>query len=468
MPGSEVPLFGTGQKGKSPNVTAQERLNCFLEFVEDPDKTRIAVYGTPGFERSLYLGASSIRGVHEFPSSSVGFVVHGNQFIEVNNALQQTVRGTIFTSEGWVSIADNGSEVMIVDGQYGYIYDTVGHTLTQIVDVDFPTTPQTVAHSAGRFIVTDGSGQYYGSAILDGTSWDGLDFASAESDPDNIRIVEAIGSSIVLFGDTSVEVHGYTGSGGFPFALIPGAVIDEGIAAKRSVSKWQGTLVYLARKDSGEVQVSALDGYKSKRLSSYELESVINNYPSVSDATAFSYSVGGHEFYQINFTGGDTSWVLDSATGLWSKVKSWGMGRHRGDMKLTIANTSYISDHSSGKLLKINPNVYTDDSYPIEFEITSRHVFNSGNIIRVFRLQLDMESGAGNSGQGEDPRAMLSISKDNGHSWGTEIWTAIGKVGEYAKRVIWRRLGRGNDFTFKVRITDPVKRVITNGYMVVG
>jgi hypothetical protein len=60
---------------------------------------------------------------------------------------------------------------------------------------------------------------------------------------------------------------------------------------------------------------------------------------------------------------------------------------------------------------------------------------------------------------------MLSYSKDNGRTWSGERWTKLGKMGEYMTRVIWRRFGSTRDAVFKIRMTDPVKFVITDGAM---
>jgi hypothetical protein len=37
----------------------------------------------------------------------------------------------------------------------------------------------------------------------------------------------------------------------------------------------------------------------------------------------------------------------------------------------------------------------------------------------------------------------------------------MGQIGEYTQRVKWRSLGAARDWVLKLRITDPVKRVIT-------
>jgi hypothetical protein len=53
------------------------------------------------------------------------------------------------------------------------------------------------------------------------------------------------------------------------------------------------------------------------------------------------------------------------------------------------------------------------------------------------------------------------VSRDGGRTWGAEQMVAIGKVGKYTERPELRRLGTARDFVFKLRITDPVKRVLT-------
>ena len=88
--------------------------------------------------------------------------------------------------------SSNGTQVMIVDGTYGYIYNTVTNVFVQITDVDFPANPVTVTFLAGRFIVNfAGSSRFYVSDNYNGLSWEPLLFANAETNPDPILAVWA-------------------------------------------------------------------------------------------------------------------------------------------------------------------------------------------------------------------------------------------------------------------------------------
>lgn len=62
-----------------------------------------------------------------------------------------------------------------------------------------------------------------------------------------------------------------------------------------------------------------------------------------------------------------------------------------------------------------------------------------------------------------NPRVMLRWSDDGGHTWGNEHWANTGNIGEYGKRVIWRRLGmttKLRDRVYEISGSDPVKIAI--------
>ena len=169
--------------------------------------------------------------------------------------------------------------------------------------------------------------------------------------------------------------------------------------------------------------------------------------------------------YQINFPSQGKSWLFDASSNLWTILES-GLsgGRHRGEILADFLNKPRISDYTSGDVYTLSPDVYTDNGVTIPREIISRHLNPSGGRIAIHKLQIDVETGVGLE-DGIDPQAMLQISKDNGHTWGYEKWTGMGSIGGFLRRVIWRRLGISYDWTFRFRVTDPVKIVISAAYM---
>lgn len=56
--------------------------------------------------------------------------------------------------------------------------------------------------------------------------------------------------------------------------------------------------------------------------------------------------------------------------------------------------------------------------------------------------------------------AMLQVSRDNGRTWGNEMWASVGALGKYLTRVWWTRLGRSRDWLFRIKMSDPVRTII--------
>ena len=455
-----VPLFGLGTKGKSATVTAQRHVNLYAEIQRDQDKAQLAFYGTPGTTLRKSLGDTPIRGWMAI--GDLYYLVHRGTLYSVNNAGTATSRGTLNTTTGRVDFAYDGAVILIVDGTNGYTYTIASTTFAQIVDADFPNGANTCTWIDGQFIVDDGaSDQFFISP--DGTNWDALDFATAESQPDGIVRVFEDNGEVLLFGESTTEPWGNVGGADFPFQPIRGAIVEFGLAARWSLTKYNSGLAALMKNSNGQVQVMFIQGYIPKPISTQEVDHVINSYASVSDATAFAYMLGGHPMYQINFPTAMKSWLYDASTTLWTELE-YGLNgeRHRGEMSLDFINKTIIADYETGDIYNLEEDTYTDNGTAIAREIVGRHFFNGNERIIVDELFVDFEPGVGlATGQGDDPQAMLAISRDGGLTYGNELWTTIGMVGRYLTRVVWRRLGLARDWVFKVRITDPVKIAIS-------
>lgn len=457
-----IPLFGTNVKGKSATSTSQKHLNVYAEIQPEGEKSRIVYHGTPGLviRAGASLGDTPIRGW--IAVKNLYYLVHRGTFYEVNNSGVKTSRGTIDTTSGRVDMASDGSVILLTTGTSGYTYTISTLTLAIISDADFPDAAKTCAWLDGQFIVDDGNDDEF-FISTDATTWDALDFSTAESAPDGLVRVFADNGEVSLFGETTTEYWGNTGASDFPFQAIKGATQEFGLAARWSLTKFNSGLAGLMKNKNGQVQVMFIQGYVPRPISSQEMDNVINEYSSVSDATAFSYLLGGHPMLQINFPTPLKSWLYDASTNMWSQLE-YGLsgGRHRGELQLDFLNKTLIADYENGNIYEIDADTYTDNGTAIAREIISRHFFNDNQRLIVDELFVDFETGVGLvSGQGSDPQAMLTVSKDGGHTYGNGMWAGMGAIGKYLVRVVWRRLGLGRDWTFKIRVTDPVKFLMT-------
>ena len=450
-----IPLFGVGVKSQSANVTAQRRINFYLEERPDGDKTAIVAIGTPGTTSFADLGDTAVRGM--WSVGDYAYVVHRGTFYEINNAGVATSKGTIDTTSGRVSISDNGTQVMIATGTSGYIYTISGGAFAIISDGDYPGG-DTVTFLDGYFIVNSpDTGKFYISASYNGAAWDALDFATAEYSPDKLIAVSSIGSRLLLHGEFTTETWINTGALDFPYTRV--SSIEWGLAARWSVAKFGHGTIFLAKNRMGQVQVVYMEGNTPAIVSPPDMDYLFNN-STIGDASGFSYLHNGHPFYQLNFPTTGESWLYDGATKVWSQLKS-GTGRHRAEIGINYLNRTIVSDYSNGKIFNVDGDVYTDNGDTIISELVSRHLVNQQERLTITQVYAELEAGAGlATGQGSDPQVMLSYSKDGGHTFGTERMRSMGKVGEYKQRAKWFRLGQAYDWVFKLKISDPVKRVV--------
>jgi hypothetical protein len=461
----QIPLFGLGIAAKSPFVTAKSLQNLYAETRPQGEKSLMVAYGTPGENLFLDVGATPFRGGIEFEPGSVAYAVHRGVLYEINNAAVATNRGALLTTAGRVSMAHNGTQVMIVDGTFGYIYNTATLAFAQIVDADFPANPTTVTFLAGRFVVSfANSSRFYESDMYNGLSWDALRFANAETSPDPIVSIWSSNGQLLPLGSLTGEYWGLSGALDFTFAPLQGTATEWGLAARWSIAKYDNTFAYLVKNRMGQFMVASLAGYEPKKISTPDLDALISGYPSVSDATAYSYMLGGHPMYVISFPSAGKSWLYDGLTGFWSPLKSFGSTRHNGEFSFTLLGRTLVADAVDGKLYELKASALTDNGASIEREIVGETIANpDGSVLDVSCLRVDMEVGIGlTSGQGSDPQVGLSISRDNGKTWGPQMWKPMGKIGEYKTRVEWRRLGSPRFFTPKITVTDPAPVVFVS------
>lgn len=457
------PMFGIGFYAKSHNVTAQRRVNMYYESSKQEDKSKLTAYGTAGLRLAFSFGETPCRCA--YTKGDFAYFVHRGTFYEVNNAGVKTARGTLNTTTGNVDIADNGVQIMLVDGTDGYIYNTSTNAFNVITDVDFVSTPRTVTFLAGYFIVTlDNSGRYYISAQYDGLVWDALDFANAESHPDDTLRSFSANGQLINFGQSTTEFAGVSGGEQFPFSAIQGSAIEFGLVARFSVAKFNGGVMFLARSDNNEISVRFLQGYQSVEVSDHEVTNFINGLDNPEAATAYSYDLDGHPMYVLNI--GGRTLLYDGSTDCWSDLKSNGITRHLAEFQCPFINNTLVTDYLNGNVYYLDKNYYSDNGEPIVRELIGRHIFDNQDLIKISEFQLDMETGVGiANGQGSNPQVMMTISKDNGHTYGAERWKPMGAIGTYLTRVVWYQLGQARDFVIKIRITDPIKVVVTGAYI---
>lgn len=472
-----VPFCGQSSSGRSPVWDDEECINLYPEIREANSgaKSSLVLLGTPGIVAFATLKSTGgvVRGM--IAANGAIYAVCDNTIYQVTSAGVVSTLGTITTSSGPVSMADNGLQLIIVDGTTsGYTYTYASSTYAAITDAVFTGTGASrVAFVDGYFVlVTPNSQQFYLSALNDGRTYDGTMFAAKSGQPDKLATVAVAHRQIWLMGKNTCEVwwdYGGDNTNPFPFQRIDGVFIEQGCQSPDSVAILDNTLFWLT--DRGTI-VRA-NGFVPQVVSTRAIEYQIAQCAVTSDARAFSYMQEGHWFYCITFPTMGKTWVYDVTTGMWHQRKSYGMSRWRPNCGATSAGVSYVGDMSSGRIYWLSMDAFTDAGQPIERIRTAPPICSEQKRIFARMLRADMEFGNTPNplltdpvtGLPRAPQACLQWTDDGGATWSNEHWDSMGKPGQRNIKVDWHRLGTFRTRSFRIKITDPVKVSILGAYL---
>jgi len=465
----KTPILGQSYVARSVNAADARMVNLFAEVLSE-GKEAAFLQRAPGLRKLNTIGNGPIRGLWAFAADDdVAFVVSGTELYKISPTYVPTLIGTV-AGTGPVSMADNGTQLFIAANGPSYIYNNTTNAFGPITDPDFPGAV-TVAYLDGYFVFNQPNSQLmWVTQLLDGTSIDPLDFASTEGAPDGLVAVSSNFREIWAFGTNSIEVWYDTGATDFPLQRIQGAFNELGLAAPFSVAKVDNGLFWLGRDRRGQGIVYRANGYSGERISTHAVEWQIQQYADLTDAIAYTYQQDGHSFYVLIFPSANTTWVYDLATQAWHERAGFANGaftRHRSNCQMAFNHEIVVGDFENGNIYAFDLDDYSDNGSIQKWLRTWRALGPGKNDLRrsaQHSLQLDVESGVGlNIGQGDDPQVMLRWSDDGGHTWSNEHWSAMGKIGQFYKRVFWRRLGmtlKIRDRVYEVSGTDPVKIAI--------
>lgn len=474
----QTPILGQSYVARSVNAADSRMVNLYPEATPQAGKTAGFLNRAPGLRLLATLGTGPIRGLWSpDPNGSYAYVVSGNTFYRIDTSYNAFAFGYV-SGTGPVSMSDNGTQIFIAANPDGYIFNMNTQIFGQITDPDFPGAV-TVGYLDGYFVFNEPDSQkVWTTTLLDGTSIDPLDFASAEGSPDGLVSVIVDHREAWLFGSNSVEVWYDAGGAGFPLQRIQGAYNEIGCIATYSVAKLDNGVFWLGGDARGEGIVYRTNGYTGARISTHAVEWQIQQYGDISDAIGYTYQQDGHSFYVLIFPSAGKTWVYDVATDNWHERAAWVNGaftRHRSNCQMAFNHEVIVGDYNDGRIYAFDLNKYADDDQPQRWLRSWRALpQGANNLTRTAQhsLQLDAETGVGvATGQGDNPQAMLRWSDDGGHTWSNEHWSSMGAIGAYGTRTFWRRLGmtvKLRDRVYELSGTDPVKIAIVGAELLLS
>lgn len=478
-------FVGPAYRSQSRAAADDLLFNLYAEVLESEGASPAVFYGTPGSVVFAPLTKGPVREIVSLPGAEADYcyAVAGDSLYLVNHDGTFRLLGSgLPGGTSPVSMQTNGNQVAIAAG--GVLWVWAAGVLKPVDPVTVPGAG-TVSYSDGYFIVNvPGTNQFYISGLFDATSWNALDFGAKGGFPDLVvgQIVDH--RELWLCGSRTMEIWWNSGNALFPWERLQGPFIESGLAAQRSLVKADNTHLWLGKDERGGRMFWKANGYAAQRISTFAVEFAMSTYVRVDDAIAYSYQELGHTFYVVSFPSATAikgltgtsylgaTWVLDLSNNQWHQRdylnpdKLFMSDRVRGQVHAYAFGKHLVGDFENGNIYEQSSNYYTDAGARIRRLRRAPHLNQEHKRVFYQGFELLVQQGVvPQAGPGSAPVFNLRKSKDGGFTWTQYIQANGGSVGQYQRRVFWRRLGNARDAVFEVTSDEPIQHVWLDAYL---
>jgi len=427
--------FGTGAfkrtRGDLPELPV-------INMIAEPsptEETGVVLQSRPGVVESHSYGAEPVDVLFQKDG-----VISGKLF---------AVSGGRLFGPGLLGHVD-GDGPFSIDGYSNAVFVAGGRNLWMfnggaLVSAAFPDDANVikVLVGASRVIAIRGDTQkFYWSNPLSSVIT-GLNFASAEGQPDRILDALFIDDILVLFGAETVEFWPNTQSAELPFQPLEGRVLERGVKATGCATKFNSTFAWVT--NLNQVCITDPDNV----VSFAGLEALIGKSSAV---RLWTFVLEGTECLALRIDGG--TWVFSPRVGRWSQFVLDGLDNWQAQCFAGGVFGSAVD----GKALVWSEG-HTDLGGVLERRWRAGFPITSGGLIVsnvVARVNVGITPYL--TGDYVEPAIEMRRSLDAGHTWGQWRRVSLGKQGKYRKRVQWTACGMAGHpgFLCEFRVTDPV------------
>lgn len=501
-------IVGSSTFGRYPKISVCRTFNMIISdnwLVDYAGYKLVAKISNNGVGRAIYASTRLGRMI----------AVIDNHVYAISPNLSYQIVGTINTYSGDVYIAENNaSQIAICDQSQLWIYDYSASSFT-VATLPTGVIPGYVTFQNGYFIVPDIlTSNWYLSAANNGTSWNwgagSTPVAGAvQTKPDFAVAAQRIpgrGNNLFVFGKTVTEQWTDVGAQLFPYQRNSSINIDYGCLSASTIASNETIVAWLGANENSGPTIMYSTGGDVQQISSDGINFKLSQLTNPSASEAFIFKQDGHIFYQITFFDPEDNFTLayDFTTGKFYDLTDENMNFHIAKQVAFFNNNYYFVSFRDGNIYQLGTNFTNYDYGTFEdgtakvYEIprirvcsnvrlpdSSRFIVNSvtwtmeqgtdtyypGTYLQYLTTEngivLTTEGGIPLVNEAVTPyyapRVDLSVSKDGGESFSSDIQRPLNPLGKRKNRLIFWGLGAANDFVPQIRFWGLSRFVATNG-----
>jgi len=279
--------------------------NAMVEKVESDTGDRLVVTQRPSInmieDASNTVSKVKGRGIYYWDATTSDYFVNDDTIYKAGYA---TSIGTITSGTKKCFFHEVGSVLVLVDPENNQAWTiTTGGTLTEITDVDFPSTISGgSAILDGYLFLMDDDGVIQHSDLDNATSWDPLNFIEAEREADDGVFLGRHHDHIVALNRSSVEFF-YNAGNATGSTLSRRQDIYYNIGCPYEDGVWEDgdDLYFLGRTQRGDFGIYVISNFRLSQVSTPDFNTYLTSvYAESSFFPLLSgFSVRGHNFVTV-------------------------------------------------------------------------------------------------------------------------------------------------------------------------
>lgn len=494
-------IAGSTKFGRYPKMSSEQTFNMIISdnwLVPFSGYKNVVTINPTGQGRGIY-GSAKLNKLFAVIDNTIYVFDDTLAYMVPVNGHTTTFIGDVFISE------NNAGQVAFSDGTHIYIYTNSTNTVTQAT-IDF--TPGYLTFQNGRFISPDtATNNWRLSPLNNGLTWTpstAQNTGAVQTKPDNavacIRF-PGRGNLLLVFGQTVAEQWYDVGAQLFPYQRSQSTNIDYGCINPATIAESENIVCWIAANEKSGPVIMYTNGGEIKHISTDGIDFKLATLTKPNNCYGFMFKQDGHLFYVATWPTDRLSYAYDFNTDKFYTLCDENMDAFIAK-RVAFFNDQYYFvslkdgnlyqlgsqfedyDYGSGRVfeiprIRIAPSVNLPDQsrfvagycgFTIEQgqfdynDVDTTFILGTqdGNILGT---QNDLELGGGEDFRDDIPRIDLSLSKDGGVNFGSEVAINMRPLGKRANRLMWWRLGSANDLVPMFRFVGFGRFVATNGVL---
>ena len=453
------------------------------------------------------------RGIYSSAKQNLMFAVIDNNAYMFDNDLTATIVGSLTTFVGDVFISENNAgQIAFSYGSNIYIYQPSTLTFSTAV-IDF--IPGYITFQNGKLIspaasTTVASNNYLWrlSASNNGLSWPtGTSLAqfqgSLQTKPDEtvatIRF-PGRGNMLLVFGKTVTEIWQNVGAQLFPYQRSQSINIDYGCINPATIAESEDIVAWVAINEKSGPVISYTTGGDIQHISTDGIDFRLANLLKPEDCYGFMFKQDGHLFYVATWVSDNQSYAYDFNTKKFYTLCDENLNAFIVKKVAFFQNEYYFVSIRDGNLYQLSSDFVTYDygndnifaipriricnsirmpdqsrfvaayagftieqgqfDYP---DVDTRFILGTEDSNEISTQNHNVLIGGGENTTANVPRVDMSVSYDGGISFSNDVSIVMFPLGVRQNRLMWWRLGSGNDMVQQFRFYGFGRFVASNG-----